>query len=272
MTTRRNILRAGVLLAVTGGGAYAYLKFAGPKPPGFYQGYIEGESIKVAAPVSGTLAKLAVQRGQTVRAGDPLFEFDLTDAAATRDQAAESLRYAEAQLKRQQELVATRASSQERLDAAREAFERARTALRQAERRLAEMAPKAPADATVEDTMGQPGDFITAGTPVVSLLPPEKIKLRFFVPETALAATEVGRVVSFRCDGCPAGLKARIVYISPRAEYTPPVIYSVGSREKLVFMVEAVPIDPPVRLKPGQPVDVNKVFERDGPAQAEQQP
>ena len=84
--------------------------------------------------------------------------------------------------------------------------------------------------------------------------------------------TAVGQIVSFRCDGCPAGLRARIVYVSPRAEYTPPVIYSVGSREKLVFMVEAVPIDPPVRLKPGQPVDVNKVFEKDGTARAEQQP
>lgn len=269
MTTRRKVLRAGLLLAIAGGGAYAYLRLSGPKGPGYYQGYIEGEAIRVAAPVSGTLAKLLVQRGQTVRAGDPLFAFDLTDATATRDQAAESLRYAEAQLKRQQELVATRASSQERLDAARDAFERARAALRQAERRLAEMAPKAPVDATVEDTMGQPGDFITAGTPVVSLLPPEKIKLRFFVPETALATTQVGQIVTFRCDGCPAGLKARIAYVSPRAEYTPPVIYSVGSRDKLVYMVEAIPIDPPVRLKPGQPVDVVKAVEDARLAQAE---
>ncbi len=269
MTTRRNILRAGLLLAVAGGGAYAYLRFSGPQDPAFYQGYIEGESIRVAAPVSGTLATLSVQRGQTVRAGDPLFAFDLTDATASRDQAAESLRYAEAQLRRQQELVVTKASSQERLDAARDAFEKARAALRQAERRLTEMAPKAAVDALVEDTMGQPGDFIAAGTPVVSLLPPSKIKLRFFVPEKALAATQVGRVVSFRCDGCPGGLKARIVYVSPRAEYTPPVIYSVGSREKLVYMVEAVPIDPPVRLKPGQPIDVNQAIEDASPAQAE---
>lgn len=268
MSARSKILRVVVLLAVAGGGAYAYYKLRGPGEPGFYQGYVEGESIRVAAPVAGTLAKLAVRRGQSVKAGDPLFEFDLTDAAAARDQAAETLRYAEAQLRRQQELVATRASSQERLDAARDAFEKARTALRQAERRLVEMAPKAPADALVEDTMGLPGDFITAGTPVVSLLPPDRIKLRFFVPEAALAATQTGRVVAFRCDGCPAGLRARIVYVSPRAEYTPPVIYSVGSREKLVFMVEAAPIDAPVRLKPGQPVDVSKAIQEDS-AQAE---
>jgi HlyD family secretion protein len=269
MSVRSKILRVVVLLAVAGGGAYAYYKFSGPSGPGFYQGYVEGESIRVAAPVAGTLTKLLVRRGEMVRAGAPLFEFDLTDALAARDQAAESLRYAEAQLRRQQELVATRASSQERLDAARDAFEKARAALRQAERRLVEMAPKAPADAFVEDTMGLPGDFMTAGTPVVSLLPPDRIKLRFFVPESALAATQTGRIATFRCDGCPAGLRARIVYVSPRAEYTPPVIYSVGSREKLVYMVEAIPIDPPVRFKPGQPVDVNKVFQDPAPAQAE---
>src|SRR5262245_35285847 len=121
MSARARILRIALVLAVAGGGAYAYYALRGPAEAGFYQGYIEGESIRVAAPVSGTLAKLMVQRGQTVRAGDPLFAFDLTDAAATRDQAAETLRYAEAQLKRQQDLVATRASSQERLDAARDA-------------------------------------------------------------------------------------------------------------------------------------------------------
>jgi HlyD family secretion protein len=257
------------VLAVAGGGAYAYYALRGPAEPGYYQGYVEGESIRIGAPVAGTLAKLLVRRGQTVKAGDPLFAFDLTDATAARDQAAQSLRYAEAQLKRQEDLVATRASAPERLDAARDAYERARTALRQAERRLIEMAPKSPADATVEDTMGLPGDFINAGTPVVSLLPPDKIKLRFFVPEASLAATRQGRIVSFHCDSCAAGLRARIVYVSPRAEYTPPVIYSVGSRDKLVYMVEAVPIDPPVRLNPGQPVDVSKVFHEPAPAQAE---
>ena len=110
MGARIKILRVAALLVVAGGGAYAYDALRGPSEPGFFQGYIEGEAIRVAAPVSGTLAKLMVQRGQSVRAGDPLFEFDLTDATATRDQAAESQRYAEAQLKRQQELVATRAS------------------------------------------------------------------------------------------------------------------------------------------------------------------
>ncbi len=204
-----------------------------------------------------------------MRAGDPLFELDRTAETAARDEAAAALRFAEAQYKRQQELITTRATPAEKLDAARNSYEQAKAALVKAERRLVEMAPKAPADALVEDTMALPGDFINAGTPIVALLPPDKIKLRFFVPEPALAGTRTGRIVTFRCDGCPSGLRARIVFVSPRAEYTPPVIYSVGSREKLVYMVEAVPIDPPLRLKPGQPVDVGKVFHDAPPAQAE---
>jgi HlyD family secretion protein len=269
MSVKAKILRAAVILTLIGGGAYAYYALRGPAEPGFYQGYVEGESIRIGSPVAGTLATLAVRRGQTVRAGDPLFELDRTTETAARDEAAAALRFAEAQYKRQQELITTKATPMEKLDSARNTYEQAKATLVKAERRLVEMAPKAPADALIEDTMALPGDFINAGTPIVSLLPPDRIKLRFFVPEAALAGAQTGRIVTFRCDGCPQGLRARIVFVSPRAEYTPPVIYSVGSREKLVYMIEAVPIDAPVRLKPGQPVDVGKVFHDAPPAQAE---
>ena len=272
MSARAKAIRILALLAVAGGGAYAYYTLRGPEPAATYQGYIEGETIRVAAPVAGTLLKLAVRRGDAVTAGTLLFEFDRTTETAARDEAAAALRFAEAQYKRQQELITARVTSPEKLDSARNAFEQARATLTRAERRLEEMAPKAPSDALVEDTMALPGDFVQAGTPVVSLLPPDKIKLRFFVPEAALASTRRGDVVSFRCDGCPAGLRARITYVSPRAEYTPPVIYSIGSRAKLVFMIEAQPIDPPIRLNPGQPVDVGKPVADSGIAEATRQP
>jgi HlyD family secretion protein len=272
MSARAKLLRVVALLAVAGVGAYAWYALRDEGGPGIYQGYVEGETIRVAAPVAGTLARLAVRRGQTVRAGTPLFALDVTTEQAARDEAAAALVFAEAQYRRQQELIATRATPAERLDAARNSYEQAKAALVRAERRLEEMAPKAPTDAVVEDTMALPGDFVPAGTAVVSLLAPDRIKLRFFISERALAGTAVGQIATFRCDGCPPGLRARIVYVSPRAEYTPPVIYSVGSREKLVFMVEAVPIDPPLRLKPGQPVDVSKAFQDDNGARAEQRP
>jgi len=113
----------------------------------------------------------------------------------------------------------------------------------------------APSDALVFDTLYRVGEWVPAGSPVLALLPPGAVKVRFFVPQPLLPRIVVGRQVAVSCDGCPAGLAARISFVSPQAEYTPPLIYSNQSRSKLVFRVEAEPLGEPV-LKPGQPVDV----------------
>lgn len=114
---------------------------------------------------------------------------------------------------------------------------------------------EAPTDAVVFDVMYRAGEWVNAGAPVVALLPPSALKVRFFVPEPMLARAAVGNPVALSCDGCPAGMSARIRWVSPQAEYTPPLIYSNASRSKLVFAVEATPLDA-APLKPGQPVDV----------------
>ena len=109
----------------------------------------------------------------------------------------------------------------------------------------------------VTDTMYVQGDWVSAGAPVVTLLPPANVKVRFFVPESKLGATRVGQRVDVACDGCGTPIAAQVVFISPQAEYTPPVIYSRESRAKLVFMVEArAGASDSARLHPGQPVDV----------------
>ena len=96
-----------------------------------------------------------------------------------------------------------------------------------------------------------------AGSPVVSLLPPGNVKLRFFVPETVVGKLSLGHAVEARCDGCAAAIAAKISYISPQPEFTPPVIYSNESRSKLVFLVEAEPrAQDAARLHPGQPLDI----------------
>ena len=114
----------------------------------------------------------------------------------------------------------------------------------------------APADALVFDVMYRPGEWVGAGAPVVALLPPAALKVRFFVPEPALARAAIGSEVQLACDGCAPNLRARVRWVSPQAEYTPPLIYSNASRSKLVFAVEATPLDGATALKPGQPVDV----------------
>ena len=92
-------------------------------------------------------------------------------------------------------------------------------------------------------------------TPVVSILPPENVYVRFFVPETEFARLKLGQRVAITCDGCAAGITATVSFIAAQEEFTPPVIFSIGSREKLVFKVEAR-APGGLRLNPGQPVEV----------------
>jgi HlyD family secretion protein len=132
-----------------------------------------------------------------------------------------------------------------------------RAALAQAEWRLAQRQVAAPAAARVADTYALPGEMMMAGAPVVELLPPGNILVRFFIPETALATIHRNERLAIACDSCAPDLTARISFIAPQPEYTPPVIYSEAAREKLVYLVEARP-DPAkaATLKPGQPVNV----------------
>ena len=131
----------------------------------------------------------------------------------------------------------------------------AQAALAQAAWRLEQKSVAAPVAGLVQDTFYVEGEWVGAGRPVASLLPPGNVKVRFYVPQTLLGSLQVGRVTEIRCDGCPAPIAAKVSFISSQAEYTPPVLYSKESRSKLVFLVEARP-QGAARLHPGQPVDV----------------
>jgi HlyD family secretion protein len=145
----------------------------------------------------------------------------------------------------------------DQLRAQTEQMETARAALVEADWKLDQKTVAAPSAGLVYDTMYREGEWINAGSPVVSLLPPENIKVRFFVPETILGALALGRTVSLHCDGCTADMPATISYIAADSEYTPPVIYSNETRVKLTYMLEARPsVDDAPKLHPGQPLTV----------------
>lgn len=146
-----------------------------------------------------------------------------------------------------------------RADALRAAgaeVEARRAGLDQARWSLDQKRRTAPAAGLVFDVYRRPGETVPAGGPVLALLPPERVKVRFFAPEPALAGLAVGSPVQVSGDGLPAFI-ARVSYVSPSAEYAPPVIYSAQNRAKLVWLVEAR-TDPETaaRLHPGQPVEV----------------
>ncbi|MFO1038617.1 MAG: HlyD family efflux transporter periplasmic adaptor subunit [Geminicoccaceae bacterium] len=183
-----------------------------------------------------------------------------TDAASRSklDQARATARETEAQVAAAEAALATGRlpSRTDQIAAAEAAVAMMEANLAQARWMLDQRTVRAPQAAKVDDTVRRAGEWVNAGGTVISLLPPENVKVRFFVPERDLAAVRVGQEVGLRCDGCPDGLKGTVSFVAPEAEFTPPVIYSVGSREKLVFMVEARPTKG-VTLNPGQPVDVD---------------
>lgn len=134
----------------------------------------------------------------------------------------------------------------------------AQAAVAQAQWKLDQKRVSAPADGLVHDTLYRTGEWVQAGSPVVQMLPPQNMKVRFYVPETVVGQLSTGRRLTVHCDGCAADIPAKVTYISTQAEYTPPVIYSNESRAKLVFLVEAHPsVADAMKLHPGQPVTVN---------------
>ena len=173
---------------------------------------------------------------------------DLASAVARADAANAKLTQMESPTGREYEIAAQRAM-----------VAQARAGLAQSQWRVDQRHVSAPVDALVSDTYARPGETINAGVPVVSLLPPQNILVRFFVLETELATLHIGDRLAIGCDGCAPGLTATVTFIAPQPEYTPPVIYSETNREKLVYLIEAhPPPDQAPQLKPGQPVDVRR--------------
>ena len=177
---------------------------------------------------------------------------DLDRARSMRDQAREKAAQLEADLK-----TAQLGSRSDQVAAAEANVRTLEAALTAAEWSLAQKSQAAPQAGLVFDTMYRQGEWVPAGRPVVALLPPQNIKVRAFVPETRVHALHQGDRVQVIVDGASAPLAGQISFISPQAEYTPPVIYSRENRSKLVFMIE-VTFDPQIAatLHPGQPVDV----------------
>ena len=177
----------------------------------------------------------------------------LDDARSAQERDFARVREAEAQLRTAQQPVGREGER----EAAEAEIAVARAALAQAAWKLEQKSVAAPVAALVQDTFFAEGEWVPAGKPVASLLPPANVKARFYVPETVVGSLAPGKAVEIRCDGCAAPIAAQVSYISSQAEYTPPVLYTREQRGKLLFLVEARPSAADgTRLRPGQPIDV----------------
>jgi HlyD family secretion protein len=135
--------------------------------------------------------------------------------------------------------------------------EAARAALAEARWRLDQKRVVATRGGLIFDTLFREGEWVPAGSPVVRMLPPGNVKVRFYVPEPLTARFPLGQAIEVHCDGCAAPVQAEVSYASVQPEYTPPVIFSNENRSKLVFLYEARPAaGAAASLRPGQPVEV----------------
>lgn len=250
------------------------------------QGYIEGRYTYMASSVSGALEQLLVERGQRVKQGQVLYRLEsqpesdayqaaaenLKEVIAARNVISANLHYAEVTYKRYMELVPKGAIERSQLDNAKSTYTATLAQLAQANANIAETtavvaqakwrldqkSSLAPQDGIVFDTYYRPGELTETGKPILSLLAYADIKVIFFVNERILGQLRLGDVVNVTCDGCKKIHKGKISFISPSAEYTPPVIYSTETNEKLIYRIEAAfARDDAKNLHPGQPVYVN---------------
>jgi HlyD family secretion protein len=253
--------------------AAGFLAGCSRNSPNEFQGYVEGEYVYVAAPLGGALTNLAVARGDAVKSGQLLFTLERESEASAVQQAEKNLAQAQAGLSRSQSEFERRQKlrngdaqviSAEELDQARAqrdadeaAVESQNAALDKAKWSFDQKQQFAPSGAQVQDTLYRQGEWVAAGSPVVVLLPPENLKVRFFVPQAMLPKIKAGETVNVGFDGAVKNYSATVNYISAQAEFTPPVIYNRENRAKLVYMIEAKfsPADA-ADVRPGQPVDV----------------
>ncbi|OGT59570.1 MAG: hypothetical protein A3E85_00920 [Gammaproteobacteria bacterium RIFCSPHIGHO2_12_FULL_45_12] len=249
------------------------------------QGYIEGQYTYMATSVSGALIHLAVGRGDRVKKGQLLFTLEsqpesdsyhvalenVKQAVAARDAILANLHYAKVTLDRNRILVRKKVLQPSELDKALASYESSTADLAKATASISAMKAElakaiwvkdqkimnAPLDAQVFDVYYRVGEYTTANQAVVSLLAPADIKVIFYINEADLGGMRLKEAVTVQCDQCEKVYPAQVSFISPRAEYTPPVIYSEQTREKLIYRIEAVfkPEDA-IHLHPGQPVTV----------------
>jgi HlyD family secretion protein len=219
------------------------------------QGWVEADLIFVSPDEAGRVENLAVREGDQVQTGTLLFTVDPDLQKADVAVAEASLVNAQQGYDRATELLKTAAGTQKTVEDAAAALRSAQARLDSSRTRLARRRASSPDAGTIQQVYFRPGETVPAGRPVVSLLPPKNLKIRFFAPQAMLPQIKIGQSVGVSCDGCEKDLTAKVSFIAGSAEFTPPVIYSLEERAKLVFLIEARP-DVPEKFRVGQPVSV----------------
>lgn len=219
------------------------------------QGWVEADLIFVSPDEQGRMETERVREGDRVTKGELLFTVDNDLQEADLAVKKTAVLNAQQNYDRAKELLKTSAGTQKNFEDAESALRQAKANLDASKTHLTRRDVFSPVEGSVQQIYYRPGETVPAMRPVVALLPPGNLKLRFFAPEALLPQIKYGETVAVSCDGCDKVLTAKVTFISRSAEFTPPVIYSLEERAKLVFLIEAKP-EHPEKFRVGQPVTV----------------
>jgi HlyD family secretion protein len=223
-----------------------------------FQGWVEAELIFVGPDENGRIETLMVREGSTVEKGMLLFTLDADLQLADVAMQQATVKNAQLAYERAVQLLKTSAGTQKTLEDAEAALRTAQARLNSSQTRLARRQVRSAVSGSVQQLYFRMGELVLAGKPIMALLPPSNLKVRFFVSEATLPRLRLGDTVAISCDGCEPGIEAKISFIARTSEFTPPVIYSMEERSKLVFLIEAR-TDRTDQLRVGQPVSVRPV-------------
>lgn len=219
-----------------------------------FQGWIEGNFIFVGPDENGRIEVLKVREGDKVEKGSALFSLEADLQRADELAARAALENARTAFSRAEQLVRTNSGTQKSYDDAQAMLRETEAKLNSAQTRLTRRSIVSPVSGVIQQVYFREGELVVAGRPILAILPPGNVKVRFYISQAMLPRISIGDAVAVHCDGC-GPQNAKISFIAQQAEYTPPVIYSEQERNKLVFLVEALP-ERPTEMRVGQPVSV----------------
>lgn len=224
-------------------------------PENVFQGWVEADFIFVSPDEQGRVETMLVREGDRVEKDNLLFTLDSDLQRADLAVAEAALTNAKQAFERAQQLLRSASGTQREFDTTQAAYRQAEAQLAAARTRLDRRKLASPVSGIIQQVYYRPGETVPASRPIIAVLPPGNIKVRFFIPERLLPRITIGDEVRVSCDGCARSITAPVTFISRNVEFTPPVIYSLEERAKLVYLIEARPAETDT-LRVGQPVSV----------------
>ena len=224
-------------------------------PENVFQGWVEADFIFVSPDEQGRVETMLVREGDRVEKDNLLFTLDSDLQRADLAVAEAALTNAKQAFERAQQLLRSASGTQREFDTTQAAYRQAEAQLAAARTRLDRRKLASPVSGIIQQVYYRPGETLPASRPIIAVLPPGNIKVRFFIPERLLPRITIGDEVRVSCDGCARSITAPVTFISRNVEFTPPVIYSLEERAKLVYLIEARPAETDT-LRVGQPVSV----------------